>query len=121
MPIALPVADAELVLDGEDWCAVFLRQGPSSTRLGAESRSVLASRLIANIISPVGQPSGEIDGCTVYWVASLAEEHFTLYAQFLTWPQCRIFVQSSSGTLVWSGLLTQEQFQLWQQRLAPYA
>jgi hypothetical protein len=121
MTIALPVADAELLLEGEDWCAVSLRRGSSSTRLGAESRSVLASRLIANIISPAGPPCGEIDGCSVYWVVSLAEEHFTLYAHFLTGPQCRIFVQSSSGALVWSGLLTQEQLQLWQQRLGPYA
>ncbi|MDO8925586.1 MAG: hypothetical protein Q7U94_01590 [Sideroxyarcus sp.] len=121
MKITLPIADAELVLEGEDWCAVSLLQGSSSIRLGAESRSVLASRLIANIISPAGQPSGEINGCSAYWVASLAEEHFTLYAHFLAGLQRRIFVQSLSGAMVWSGLLTQEQLQLWQQRLTPYA
>ncbi|CAK0745969.1 hypothetical protein CCP4SC76_1660006 [Gammaproteobacteria bacterium] len=79
MEIVLPLGEASLVLSGNPWCSLSLQVGDAPTNLGADTLSVVVSRLLSNIAVPARKSCGLYQDREMYWVLSLSEHHHTIY------------------------------------------
>lgn len=81
MVIELVGPRTRLMLSGQpDWCEIRLETEDREVELGADSAAVVLERLASAVAEELTlDRAGEIDGLTVAWVASLSDQHTTIY------------------------------------------
>ena len=82
--LKLCAIDSCLVIENIDkehgWYECKLLLGESSIRLGAETLDYIKGHLLTGLTEEPKKSDGQWDGREVYWVLSLAERHYVLYA-----------------------------------------
>lgn len=119
MVTILSSARGSLVLqpDGNEWCQVLLDTEERRVPLGADTRAVIAERLLRALQdAPGGPTSGVIDGVTVRWALSLAERHSTVFVGDQSGRRV-LFIQADDGSLVAKLPLSADDIVRWSDQL----
>jgi hypothetical protein len=110
----LPISECslELITDSTGWTKVYFISSDIRKHIGADTIEIIQNRLIENLCHPNSASAGKINGQEVFWVISLSEEHYTLYASKIT-EGWQVYLQGPDGKIYWSGLLSKNQHDLW--------
>jgi hypothetical protein len=107
-----------MLLGAGSWCHVILENKGQRYRLGADIRKIVVDRLLQGLVGPLeGAGNGQIEGATVHWFMSLAEEHTSLYVAPHSGGRT-VFVQGASGALLARLDLSEQLVQEWVETLA---
>jgi hypothetical protein len=106
-----------LQVGNQGWTSVVLLIDEHKHSLGADTLSIIATRIINALEAPLAsKDSGEIDGVRVRWVLSLSEQHHTIYLAVVN-EGIKLFIQHPDTTVVGSILLSDSDIARWLESL----
>lgn len=112
--VRLPLSDAALILNlPGGWCTVELEARGRRFPLGSDDYTVIRRQILSHMAREGKVAAGVVDRQPVYWVLSLFELHYTLYAQFGPDGR-RLLIQRLDCDWLWCGELSDQNWQAWQ-------